>query len=870
MNDAYGNSVQVDEPQKLHTILYEDRGLALLQRQDLIDSLSARDKYFITGHEMKKDAELKSSKPRVEISPIETVDIDEYMLSEKTDYFGDFDGWILEDVLYDNKGLIIAEEKPSGDNKMKFKSAGIDLFIRVLNRQPYEKVFYLHETIDQYCKLYCDIDIKIEYVKELEVDIIRITEEYILELFPDGEFFWSHAHSNDRSVKQDYFSLHMVYNLPGKCYPCPRSQKKFWEQFVEDTDIKVDLQVYRKNANMRMLYSSKRSDPNRPLIPVDGYSRKRVDHLITCREQEEFYPHDEIIDKVHREIDADINFIESISEIEYPGVECKRVPNKPNVYALGDNIICPHAGREHDSNHNFLIVRSYGILCGCHAGPCKAKGLILIYTFMDDLPDISNFMGLDVLCKEEMTKEIYMNIVKKHLTYIRGGTRPLWIYEKYSRIYDENVLVYLPNRVMFASYGCMIYSAKHKKYVLKTLQKQMDCDFMNVIGKKDITFEPYLYEPEDEQYSDYYNTFKGFRYKPTNDPINMKKIFPFTNHIDEVVCKYDEECYEHLLNMFAHYLQKPGKKTKVHVVMKSLPGAGKNIIYSILSKLLGMRYFLAVNDIDKITGRFDSVLSEKILTVCDELCGNSYAASNKLKNKITEELQTQEKKGIDTIQVKDYNNYVSLTNTLYSVRVDLGDRRYFCLELSNKYCGKDHRSYFDPLYDMLNNGTGLQDLFNYLIQRDISNWNPDNIPDTEFKRELQERSLSTSISFIIDYMGSEDYKDKKIFTCDLFESYKVWMHDNNPGLKAKCCKDFVSEIKMVGIDPKDTSNGRITIKSRTKQGYNLNWNKTRKILEKLLPSSEPILCDQEEYVELLNDFSVEELTAILERRKAQE
>ena len=49
-----------------------------------------------------------------------------------------------------------------------------------------------------------------------------------------------------------------------------------------------------------------------------------------------------------------------------------------------------------------------------------------------------------------------------------------------------------------------------------------------------------------------------------------------------------------------------------------------------------------------------------------------------------------EPKGIDKYCAYDYNDYIFITNNDWIVKVTMSDRRYCCIEVSQKYVGNMH------------------------------------------------------------------------------------------------------------------------------------------------------------------------------------
>ena len=106
-----------------------------------------------------------------------------------------------------------------------------------------------------------------------------------------------------------------------------------------------------------------------------------------------------------------------------------------------------------------------------------------------------------------------------------------------------------------------------------------------------------------------------------------------------------------------------------------------------------------------------------------------------------------EQKGLKPVRFSDYNNYIFLSNNNWPIKVELSDRRYFCLDLDNSKC-KDS-DYFDVLGDQLNEESDNVFYNYYLLNMDISTWKKLQIPNTGLRNELKINSLPKPIQFLI-------------------------------------------------------------------------------------------------------------------------
>lgn len=107
---------------------------------------------------------------------------------------------------------------------------------------------------------------------------------------------------------------------------------------------------------------------------------------------------------------------------------------------------------------------------------------------------------------------------------------------------------------------------------------------------------------------------------------------------------------------------------------------------------------------------------------------------------------------MDVQTINDFNNYIFLTNNDWAIKIEASDRRYLALELSNEVV--TNKEYFDAIR-WLHNLEVRKHFFHMLAGRDIRNWNPRAIPDTDLKRELKLNSMLSVIKFVIDMLRDD-------------------------------------------------------------------------------------------------------------------
>lgn len=202
-----------------------------------------------------------------------------------------------------------------------------------------------------------------------------------------------------------------------------------------------------------------------------------------------------------------------------------------------------------------------------------------------------------------------------------------------------------------------------------------------------------------------YNLFEGYALAPKQGDVT-----PFLNHIFEVICNSDQIAANFLIGFFAHMIQKPDEKPSVAIVMKSVEGTGKGTLLEPLMRILGA-LAVQVNGAYQLSGRFNSVVANKLLVFADEVDLTDPRTADKLKGMISEPRLSMERKGIDPIQVPNFCRFIFASNHETVIKAGNRERRYLVLELSNKYA--QNTGYFNYLWSWINdNGAG------YLYQSD--------------------------------------------------------------------------------------------------------------------------------------------------------
>jgi uncharacterized protein (UPF0297 family) len=346
---------------------------------------------------------------------------------------------------------------------------------------------------------------------------------------------------------------------------------------------------------------------------------------------------------------------------------------------------------------------------------------------------------------------------------------------------------------------------------LMTIIEKLSTD---IIRYHDIVNIPYR---PDEQFVDtkFFNIFVGFKAYPA-EIIDKKLVWPIIRHIKEVWCNDNKELMTYVLNWVAFLVQKPAEKPGTVIVLRSPPRCGKNILTDFIGfKVLGPENFLSTSRLNDVVGRFNKEIQGRKLIVLNE-CGMTgsewHSANDHLKSLITEPYVSIERKGIDSRTVNDYAGYMILSNHHAPLRVEVGDERIVALDVSPRYKGKINE-YFKPLKGILDHPDTPGAFMAWLLKRDISSWEPRNIPNTVMKQELMEEQLSNPKRFIINYTDianwPEDDENIRVINCKIFYNlYRQWC-DEAGEKKVLSDNKFGIEVKQYATKFRPrTSNGR--------------------------------------------------------------
>ena len=387
---------------------------------------------------------------------------------------------------------------------------------------------------------------------------------------------------------------------------------------------------------------------------------------------------------------------------------------------------CP-LGEAHTSNNFYITATKQGVLLyKCLGSVCIETAPFKIGRWIDPF---DNLQGLDMVQVTTLEEKEYLKYFNRFFAMVKADKASFlqFHYDSRGRLVRYNERSLLATREIMAP--CKVaFEAWHA-------------------NPEKRQYDQIVYEPNPSMVKPHeLNTYLDIKVVLESDvnklqSADMNIIGPVLWHIEHVLCRGHSEFYQYLLRWMALPLQLPGERTETMVCVNGDQGSGKGLIFN---QLLGRgvygdhTYVQVKNATDDLLGKFNHLTARRLLVMIDEIksFGDAFKYSETLKNIITEPRTTLQRKGIDSVDINNYANYVLATNCEVPLKVDSSDRRYACIRASNAKCGD--LDYFKELTRICRDPQTALHFYKYLLSLDLSEWNPRNIPMTDEKREMMD------------------------------------------------------------------------------------------------------------------------------------
>ncbi|MCF1458981.1 MAG: DUF5906 domain-containing protein [Shewanella sp.] len=272
--------------------------------------------------------------------------------------------------------------------------------------------------------------------------------------------------------------------------------------------------------------------------------------------------------------------------------------------------------------------------------------------------------------------------------------------------------------------------------------------------------------------SNVFNLWQGFKVVPEKGDCG-----PFLHHVRQAICGGDEEVNRYLLQWLAHMLQKPDEKPSVAVLLKSVEGTGKGTLARPFGEILG-QHFVQLNGDDQLTGRFNSIVANRLMVFADEVKLTDTRTADKLKALISEPTVSMERKKIDPEPIPNFARFIFSSNHDHVLLAGQRERRYLVVEPDARYA--QNEAHFSSLYRWLKKG-GARYLLNYLMTLDIRDFNPHKAPVTRGLIAEKLQSMKPVQQWCYEWLekvSTGEPMPARIGGAHLARKFRDWASDN--------------------------------------------------------------------------------------------
>ena len=245
-----------------------------------------------------------------------------------------------------------------------------------------------------------------------------------------------------------------------------------------------------------------------------------------------------------------------------------------------------------------------------------------------------------------------------------------------------------------------------------------------------LTYERVDFLPELPVPADTYNLWRGFPTHPIAGPVDV------IQGVLRTLCNHDQLAFDYIENYVAHMFQKPGEKPGVCICVQSdEEGAGKETYWNFIGEILGQHLFFNTSrPEDTVFGRFNGSLKEVLLIKFEEA---DFETNRKnegaLKALITSTHASYEAKNENAVTLRSYCRCVMTTNNVVPMVISDTNRRFMMIQASPEKVGDTE--YWERVHTELAKPESKSAYFDYLMNKDISNFNPRKFPKTSYMED---------------------------------------------------------------------------------------------------------------------------------------
>ena len=345
---------------------------------------------------------------------------------------------------------------------------------------------------------------------------------------------------------------------------------------------------------------------------------------------------------------------------------------------------------------------------------------------------------------------------------------------------------------------------------------------------------------------DHFNTFMGFDNTKllegkdwNNEGLNI-----FREHV-ALLCDNIGINIKYFEDWLADLFQNPATNPEICIVINSMKGVGKDLLYKYISAILGSDFTYETEDVENdVFGAYNSILRNKVLLKIDEMSGaNGFKYKERLKSSITSKLITIKEKHIKSTTQENFLRWMIFSNNDNPIEVTKDNRRFWVVKSGHK----KEPEYYDKLFKNMKDKTILHSIYSYYKTRDISKVDLRKFPVTEKMKNMAEHITLPIYQYLYDTFINitestlaYEILDNEIVVYPLafLEDYKNYLEENalsHSHLKPREFKRLILNIQTKPID--FTQSRRLNLK----RAYFVDKDKLIKELDRQYKFSEQIV-----------------------------
>jgi len=248
-----------------------------------------------------------------------------------------------------------------------------------------------------------------------------------------------------------------------------------------------------------------------------------------------------------------------------------------------------------------------------------------------------------------------------------------------------------------------------------------------------------------------YNLWRGFACEAVPGDCSL-----YLDHVRRNICAGNEEHYEYLLSWMARAVQRPGDQAHVAIVLRGARGAGKGVFATNFGELFG-RHFFPITSPSDVFGDFNEHLLDTVVLYADE----AFFAGDKrneavLKGLITESRRVARAKFRAAETAANCLHIIMAANEDWVVPAGPHERRYLVLEVGNG--NRQDKPHFRAIGEQLAAG-GREALLHLLMTRDLSRFEPRDVPHTAAEQEQKEHSLPLEQEWWLEKLRAGQFRE---------------------------------------------------------------------------------------------------------------